>query len=285
MTLSAPPSCSQWFRPGESGFPARLSAIPKPVPRLFIRHAGTEAAREDLFRRAAVALIGTREPCESSLRVTGWLARAAVDAGLVVISGLAKGIDAAAHAGCLRHGGATVAVLAHGLDQPPYPRENRDLAAQILESGGAWVSEYPDGTKLLPYRLFERDRIQSGLSDGVLVVEAGAKSGTMHTAGFARAQGRRLACIDPALITGLNDAERAQRFAGNTTLLDSGAATPIRDKSDLLGFYASCVPSQGAFEASLQLSNRGETPDLFQDIPGFETKEPHDRVVAGRLRP
>lgn len=152
-------------------------------------------------------------------------------------------------------------------------------------SGGAWVSEYPDGTKLLPYRLFERDRIQSGLSDGVLVVEAGAKSGTMHTAGFARAQGRKLACLDPSMITGLDDVDRARRFAGNTTLIDSKAAIPIRDKAGLLRFYASCLPLQSTFEALFPLSNGGETQEFLRHNPDYETLALSDQEVSGRLRP
>lgn len=107
------------------------------------------------------------------------------------MSGLAVGIDAAAHVAALEAGGHTVAVLGHGL-QTIYPREHAALAERILDQGGALVSEYPFGTPLVPRRLFERDRIQAGLSQAVVMVQSKPDGGSMHTAKAALRYGRRL---------------------------------------------------------------------------------------------
>jgi len=100
--------------------------------------------------------------------------------GFTIVSGLAKGVDTGAHEGALKSNGFTIAVLAHGL-QTIYPAENRNLASRILNQNGTLISEYPWYTSLLPRYLVERDRIQSGMSRGVMVIETGVKGGTMHT--------------------------------------------------------------------------------------------------------
>jgi DNA processing protein len=109
--------------------------------------------------------------------------------GFVIVSGLAFGVDAAAHEGCLDANGATVAILPCGLDRV-YPRSHERLAKKIVERGGALVSEYPPGTEPLPYRFLERNRIVSGISRGIIVVEAPEGSGAVATARFAGEQGR-----------------------------------------------------------------------------------------------
>jgi DNA processing protein len=111
-----------------------------------------------------------------------------------VISGGARGVDAAAHEGALEAGGHTVAVLAGEVERPS-PRGNRDLFDRILAAGGALVSEHPPGVEPLPFRFVERNRIVSGLSDAVVVVRAGRGSGALLTAGFAREQRRPLLAV------------------------------------------------------------------------------------------
>ena len=115
-------------------------------------------------------------------------------------------------------------MLAHGLDMV-YPAENRDLAEQLIEQGGCLVSEYPVGARPAGPAFVERDRIQSGLSEGILVIETGTRGGTMHTVKFAREQKRQIACIDYAegrFFAGTN-------AEGNRRLLEDETVRPIRD--------------------------------------------------------
>jgi len=109
----------------------------------------------------------------------------------VIVSGLAEGIDTAAHRGALSAKGTTVAVVGHGLDTI-YPAKNKELAETIIKNNGALVSEYPYGTTISREHLIMRDRIQSGLSLGVFVIETGIKGGTMHTVNFCKKQKRAL---------------------------------------------------------------------------------------------
>ena len=133
--------------------------------------------------------------------------------------------------GCLSKDGTGVAVLAHGLDRV-YPARNRDLADRLLESGGCWASEYPVGIQPARAAFVDRDRIQSGLADGVLVVETDLNGGTMHTVRYCQQQRRRLACIDHP--------ERWRHHPparGNRRLLEMVDAVPIADAEDLARFF------------------------------------------------
>lgn len=116
------------------------------------------------------------------------------ETGATVVSGLAIGCDTAAHSGCLSVHGETIAVLAHGLDRV-YPAVNRELVGEILDTGGCLLSEYPPKTRPFPANFVERDELQAGLSDGVIVVETGVKGGTMHTVRFSQEQRKPLACV------------------------------------------------------------------------------------------
>jgi DNA processing protein len=114
--------------------------------------------------------------------------------GFVIVSGLAKGCDTVAHRGCLDAHGKTVAILGGGIDYI-YPKENRPLADEILNTGGCLLSEYKPGMKPQPSFFVERDRLQSGLSQAVIVIETDVKGGSMHTVGFALSQNRLVACL------------------------------------------------------------------------------------------
>ncbi|MCH8275856.1 MAG: DNA-processing protein DprA, partial [Armatimonadetes bacterium] len=161
----------------------------------------------------------------------------AAEAGFAIVSGLAHGCDTYGHEGCLEGHGVAVGVLAHGLDRV-YPAANRDLAERLLESGGCLVSEYPVGVRPMRAAFAERDRIQSGLSDGVLVIETDVKGGTMHTVRFSRDQGRPLACIDhPEKWLG------EEKTMGNQKLIKDGWATPIPDGDALARFLDYITPN------------------------------------------
>ena len=167
--------------------------------------------------------MGTREPTPFGKETAQRLGCTAAEAGYVIVSGLALGCDTHAHEGCLKARGIGVAVLAHGPDTV-HPAANRDLADRLLESGGCLTSEHPAGTRPARAAFAERNRIQSGLSDGVLVIETDVKGGTMHTVRFARTQGRALACIDhPPRY------RREVKTKGNQKLIREGYARRIAD--------------------------------------------------------
>jgi len=139
-----------------------------------------------------VTIVGTRKPTEygveCDIELTEWLS---LEQGYVVVSGLAQGCDAYAHGTAEK----TIAVVAHGLDQPIYPRKNAPLAKSILEKGGLLITTYPLGTKIIPQHLAARDEWQSGLGDGVIVIETGLTGGTHTTISYALKQSKPLAIL------------------------------------------------------------------------------------------
>ncbi|UCF78902.1 MAG: DNA-processing protein DprA [Candidatus Eiseniibacteriota bacterium] len=171
----------------DAQYPALLREINYPPLVLFWRGDISVAARP------AVAVVGSRKCSHSGRLVAERLGRALAGEGLVVVSGLARGIDTAAHRGALEAGGVTVAVLGSGVDVC-YPAENRKLLAEILERGAA-LSEFPLGTAPLRQNFPLRNRIVSGLSLGVVVVEAGEGSGALVTVEHALMQGREVFAV------------------------------------------------------------------------------------------
>jgi DNA processing protein len=172
-------------------YPDRLRDLPDPPPLLYVR-----GDVELLIREELVAVVGTRKPTRFGVSAAESLTGALADGGWGIVSGLAKGIDTIAHRTAVEHRAPTIAVMGGGLDRI-YPAENKDLAAQIIDDGGALLSEQPFGEQPRPHNLIRRDRLQSGLSAAVVVAQSGVSSGTMHTARFAASQGRPLFCPVP----------------------------------------------------------------------------------------
>lgn len=171
----------------DGDYPLLLREIPDPPPLLFIR------GDRSLLGSLQIAIVGTRSPSPMGLKTSKAFAKSFVRFGLTVTSGLALGIDQAAHHGALDGNGATIAVAATGLDRV-YPARHKSLAEEIIKNG-AIVSEFPIGTQPKPGYFPRRNRIISGLSLGVLVVEAAIKSGTLVTAKHAMEQGREVFAI------------------------------------------------------------------------------------------
>ena len=213
-----------------SDYPERLRRINDPPVVLFVKGEISALRASD-----SIAIVGTREPTRCGEQAAEAAGRLAAEAGIAVVSGLALGCDTKAHQGCVDADGIGVAVLANGLDRV-YPAANRDLANQILDRGGCLVSESPVGSKLTRWAFAYRDRIQSGLSDRVLVIETDVKGGTMHTVRFSKRQQRQLGCI--------NHRERflsEKKTRGNQMLIREGTAVGISD-SEELGRFVRGIP-------------------------------------------
>ena len=202
--------------PGDERYPALLRAIPSP-PRLDVR--GSLEPADAL----AVAIVGSRRPTPYGIGVAETLAAELAARGVTIVSGLARGIDAAAHRGALSGGGRTLAVLGNGIDVV-YPPENRELV-HAIERQGAVVSQFPRGTIPRPYNFPARNRTIAGLVLGVVVVEAGERSGALITAGLAAELGRDVFAV-PGRVT-------SEVSRGAHGLLRDGAIL-VRDWSDVV---------------------------------------------------
>jgi DNA processing protein len=165
-------------------YPVLLQTIYDPPPILYV------LGEVELLQQAQIGMVGSRKASPAGMRAASQLSADCVRAGLHVCSGLAVGIDQAAHRGALDAGGKTVAVMATGLDVI-YPARHRELASELVQSG-ALVSEFPPGSRPLRHRFPQRNRIISGLSLGVLIVEAALRSGSLITARTAMEQGREV---------------------------------------------------------------------------------------------
>lgn len=214
-------------------FPKRLRAIPDAPPLLYYR-----GDLKGLHGTSAVAIVGTRSPTRFGRSCARRLGKIFAKRGFTVVSGLALGCDEAAHKGCLDSGGLTVAMLAHGLDRV-HPRSNEELAVDILATGGALISEYPPGTPPKRSYFLDRNRLQSGASDGTIVVETDIKGGTMHTARFTLEQSRVLGCLRRP--PGREDSD----CTGNELLMRTESALPLGSDEEIIAYVEAIVEATG----------------------------------------
>lgn len=249
---------------GSEDYPALLKQIPDSPLVLFVR------GDAKLLSRYAVAIVGTRRPTAYGSQVGHRLARDLAERQLVIVSGLARGIDSAAHRGALEGNGKTVAVLGSGADVI-YPRENRKLAEKIIETG-AIISEFPLGTAPTPENFPIRNRIISGLSLGVVIVEAAEYSGSLITARLAVDQNREVFAV-PGNITS------AQSFGPNH-LIKQGAKL-VDQWIDVVEEFPASVRVQllPPADASEEQQATPETASLFE-----ESLTPEQKAVFGLLR-
>jgi DNA processing protein len=214
---------------GDRRYPPLLRQLHDPPARLFVRGAGA-----DVLSRSSVAVVGARSCSPYGAQVARRLGRELAQAGAVVVSGLARGVDAEAHRGALDVGGCTVAVLGCGIDRD-YPRAHTDLARRI-EATGAVVAEYPPGAEPAPWRFPARNRIVAGLCAATVVVEARERSGALITAEFALEEGREVLAVPGEITSALS--------TGTNALLRQGA-TPLLAPEDALaaaGLEAPAAP-------------------------------------------
>jgi DNA processing protein len=212
---------------GRRDLPALLRAIHDPPRRLYLRGAGDVA----LLTRPAVAVVGARACSPYGAQVARMLGRELAAAGVVVLSGLARGIDGEAHRGALETSGHTVAVLGCGIDRD-YPAAHAELAASIAERS-LLVSEYEPGVEPAPWRFPARNRIIAGLCAATIVVEARERSGALITADFALEEGREVFAVPGEITSSLS--------AGTNALLRLGA-TPLTAAADVLESLGMAAP-------------------------------------------
>jgi len=204
----------------EDGYPAQLRNLRAPPNILYVRGDAKILTDENM-----VAVVGTRQPSTFGVSATEAVVRALAQAGLATVSGLALGIDTICHKTSLEGGVPTVAILGSGLDAIT-PAQNRGLAEEIIARGGAVISELPLGTQVRSYQLVARNRLQTGLSQAVIIGQTPLKSGTMHTARFAVETGRPIWCPRPH--------ETSKASEGLIALLDS----PGRELPEILPAFA-----------------------------------------------
>jgi DNA processing protein len=183
---------------GRPGYPPLLAELHDPPARLYLRGGPAE-----ILARPSVAIVGARSCSPYGAQVARELARELAGAGVVVVSGLARGVDGEAHRGALAAGGLTVAVLGCGIDRD-YPRAHADLARRVSENGLV-VSEYPPGIEPSPWRFPARNRIVAGLAGATVVVEARRRSGALITADFALELGRDVFAVPGEITSGLSE--------------------------------------------------------------------------------
>jgi len=252
----------------DPGYPPSLRRLATPPAVLYVRGTpGIETAR-------SIAIVGTRRCSRYGRAVARRLAGDLVNLGLTVVSGLAVGIDGAAHRGALESEGKTVAVLGCGLLQT-YPAVHRDLADRIAESG-ALVSEYPLDMKPARWTFPQRNRILAGLSRGVVVIEAPQRSGALITVRCALDQGKEVFAV-PGNITGTAS-------AGTNRLIKDGAKL-VEGVEDILNEFpdlAGLLPQRSteAAEATLSAMQRA-----VHDLIGLEPIHLDDIIARGRLSP
>jgi DNA processing protein len=223
----------------DAGYPTALAAIHDPPPTLWIR------GQADVIRTASVAIVGSRAASSYGLEVARRLAADLARRGITVVSGMARGVDSAAHRGALEGGGSTVAVFGCGADII-YPREHAELAKRIC-ARGAIVSEFPPGAPPLKYNFPKRNRIISGLSLAVVVVEAAEGSGSLITAEFALEQGRAVLAVPGNVLGGRN-------YGAHALLRDGAKLVECAD--DILDELPAGIGGSGSGARESKESNR-----------------------------
>src|SRR6202048_1815193 len=240
----------------DEAYPERLREIYDPPAVLWIRGS------VELLSRPGIAVVGTRQPSPYGAGMAELLSRDLAQRRLTILSGMARGVDTAAHKGAMDAGGKTVAVWGTGIDVV-YPKENKKLAEQIVATGGTIVTEYPLGTFPAPQNFPIRNRILSGMSVGVLVIEAAEYSGTRITARCAMEQNRDVYAV-PGDVTNKN-------AWGPNTLIKQGAKLTATWE-DVWEDLSSQIRMQ-LTPASGDESQTGKTASLFGEASCLLTKK------------
>lgn len=219
---------------GGQDYPLSLRLIDKPPTVLYYR-----GNLELLSKLPGVAVVGSRQITSNGSEITRRITNMLVDNDFIIVSGLAIGVDSAAHRATIQAKGKTIAVLANGLDKA-LPKQNERLGAEILEAGGAWVSEYPIGVKPMKHFFVQRNRIQVGLSAGSVIIEATLNSGTMTQAEFCNKNQRPLFAVVPHK----PENPLGLECEGTLDLVQDKRAIPLRSKHDYDNLISVVVKSR-----------------------------------------
>jgi len=248
-------------------YPALLRETYDPPVTLYVK-----GAWEECLDRPCVAIVGSRRCSTYGQNAALMLARELAQRGVTIISGLARGIDAAAHRGALEAGGRTVGVMGTGLDQI-YPRDHRKLADEILKHKGALVTQFPLGTPPVSENFPYRNRVISGLSLGVVVIEAAENSGSLITARLAMEQNREVFAV-PGNITSRNS-------FGTNYLIKGAGAKLVQQWQDVVSELPADIAAQMLPPPSRKTKRRGELLDQLQTAPADLSD--HERTVLKLL--
>ncbi|MBQ4266123.1 MAG: DNA-processing protein DprA [Clostridia bacterium] len=245
-------------------YPARLAHTARPPHVLFCM------GHENLNDPVQISIVGTRRVDGYGLRHTRRIAYELAEQGVCVVSGLALGVDAAAHRGAIDAQGRTIAVLGGALDKL-YPAGNRPLMERILETGGSIVSEYPPGVAPTRYSFVQRNRIVAGMSLGVLVTQAPHKSGAFSTAQYALEEGREVFALP-------GDIDRFGSQLPNKLIAEG--AKPVVGAKDILDMLV-VEPQKGRHEPQAkQIAMKAQAPQRMLDV---QEQKVYDQLLAGDL--
>lgn len=252
----------------DSAYPQRLKQIYNPPAVLYV-----DGDLPNIDELAVIGVVGTRKPSEYALKVSQIMSRGIAEAGALVISGGALGIDSSAHRGALAAGGKTIAVLGCGLGTD-YLRDNQALRAKI-RNNGALVTEYSPFTKPSRTTFPMRNRIISGLSVGVLVVEASVKSGSLITANFALEQNRDVYAVPVSVLS--------TDFAGTNKLIDDGARVATKPQHLIEAYAAEYVTLDMSRVRSIEELMYDES-DKSANVSNTDDKLSFDKLEDGRRK-
>lgn len=262
--------------------PTEFRHIPDPPRQLYFR-----GSLDDFVASPRLAVVGSRKVTPYGRAVTQKLVQEIANKGVIIVSGLALGVDSIAHQAALDADGRTVAVLACGVERI-YPATHTQIGNRIIQQGGAIISEYPEGTEPLPHQFIARNRIIAGLSDAVLITEAAEKSGSLHTANFALDQGRTVLAV-PGNIS-------SPTSVGANNLIKAGAI-PVTSADDILAALGITttsknltLPTNEAEAAILTLlaegiSDASELQQKSQLLPSLFNQTLTMLEITGKIRP
>lgn len=247
-------------------YPQRLREIYNPPCVLYV-----DGELPDIDSLVTIAVVGTRKASEYAVKATHLMSRGITECGAVVVSGGALGVDTYAHKGALAAGGKTITVLGCGLGAS-YLSENKQLRDEIKKNG-ALVTAYPPFTRASRTTFPMRNRIISGLSLGVLVVEAGVKSGSLITANFANEQGRDVFAIPASVLS--------EDFAGTNKLIDDGAMVAT-NPAHIISVYAQRFDTVDLSKARTMSQLMADDKDKSANVEPYEDKLSFDNLEKGR---
>lgn len=250
-----------------SDLPDEITRLQPPPKKLFLSSDSLDL----LLKKPRIGIVGSRKATPYGRSVTTKLSSDLASKGVVIVSGLALGIDSIAHASCLQAGGQTIAVLPAGLDKI-YPTSHTQLAREIVERSGLLVTEYPENTAPLRPNFLARNRIIAGLSEGLLITEAAAVSGSLNTAKYALELGIPVFAVPGPITSAMSE--------GTNNLIKAGA-TPVTSVEDIL----SELNWQDNTIKEVDLSAHTQEERVILELISDGISDGHELLAASNIEP